>query len=584
MTMIFNAPADFAAEALEGFAAANSRFVQSVPGGVIRRNADQAQGPALVIGGGSGHYPAFAGLVGAGLADAAVMGNVFASPSVEQIEEVARAAERGSGVLLSFGNYAGDVLNFTAAQRRLHEADIDCRVLAVTDDVASAADESRELRRGVAGDLVVFKAAGAAIAEGHDLDTVERLARRANDRTRSFGVAFSGCTLPGATEPLFDVPDGRMALGLGIHGEPGLAEREIPDAESLAQLLVQRLDDDGFAPMQGSRLAVMLNGLGATKYEELFVLYRSVSRILAERGAVVVLPEVGELCTSFDMAGVSLTLCWLDDDLERLWRAPARSAGFARDGEYPEELASDTAAHDARTRSGERSGSRDARTGALVEVFSCIARTVHEHVDELGRLDAVAGDGDHGIGMLRGSSAARDASREAADAGLAPDEALAAIASAWSRDAGGTSGMLWGEAIRAFGSAATGDATVDARGISTATTAAVDAVMAAGSAAVGDKTMVDAMVPFAAELDRAVSTGRPLASAWASAAAVARDAAAGTADLVARRGRARPHGDKSLGTPDPGAISFALIVSALCATESSNTAGGEDLVEGKSND
>ena len=220
MTTVFDDPADFADEALDGFVAANRRYVIRVDGGVVRSTESPAGQVAVVIGGGSGHYPAFAGLVGTGLAAAAACGNLFASPAAGQVYRVVKAAESGGGVLLSYGNYAGDVLHFGQAQQRLNAEGIDTRTVLVTDDIASAPVEEIEKRRGIAGDLTVFKVAGAAAEAGLDLDEVERLARKANDATRSIGVAFAGCTLPGADEPLFTVPAGKMSLGLGIHGEP----------------------------------------------------------------------------------------------------------------------------------------------------------------------------------------------------------------------------------------------------------------------------------------------------------------------------------------------------------------------------
>jgi dihydroxyacetone kinase len=271
MTFVGNDPERFASQALSGFASAYTRYVRLAPGGVLRIKPAPVGKVAVVIGGGSGHYPAFAGYVGPGLADAAVAGDIFASPSTRTVARIARLAHHGGGVLLGFGNYAGDVLNFGAAARRLIAEGIDARILPVTDDVASAPVETPALRRGVAGDIVVFKIAGAAAEAGMNLDEVESLARLANQRTVSFGVAFRGCTLPGAREPLFVVPDRQMAIGLGIHGEPGVAEEPIVAASELARILVERLVRERPGDASG-RVAVMLNGLGATKYEELFVL------------------------------------------------------------------------------------------------------------------------------------------------------------------------------------------------------------------------------------------------------------------------------------------------------------------------
>ena len=200
-------------------------------------------------------------------------------------------------------------------------------MLAVTDDVASAGADEQPRRRGVAGDVTVFKIAGAAAEAGHGLDAVEAVARRANARTRSFGVAFGGCTLPGAGEPLFTVPSGRMAIGLGIHGEPGIDETAIMSASALASLLVDRILSEA-SDERGSRVAVILNGLGSTKYEELFVLWVHVAEALARGGVTVVAPLVGEYVTSLDMEGCSLTLTWLDEELEQRWGAPCDTAAL----------------------------------------------------------------------------------------------------------------------------------------------------------------------------------------------------------------------------------------------------------------
>ncbi len=573
MTYLYNDPADFADELVDGFVAANSRWVRRVPGGVVRAGRPHPGQVAVVIGGGSGHYPAFAGLVGSGLAHGAAMGNLFASPSAQQVHSVARAAENGGGVLLSYGNYAGDVLNFDQAQERLIEEGVPCRTVVVTDDVSSASVEELRKRRGIAGDLVVFKVAGAAAQEGADLDAVAAVAERANDRTRSFGVAFSGCTLPGASEPLFVVPAGRMAVGMGIHGEPGIEETDIPTADELAGMLVDRLLTEEPADSNG-RIAVILNGLGSVKYEELFVLYRGVSARLVEHGLTIVEPEVGELVTSFQMAGVSLTLCWLDDELERLWRAPASTPGYRKgavcdaasaDGAEDELAVTDTTGGRPEGEDVIPPASEDSRHAAEVVVRALVAaRTAIEaDVDELGRLDAIAGDGDHGIGMQRGVAAAATAAEEAFARGAGAGTVLTRAGDAWADRAGGTSGALWGIGLRALGAAVGDDAQPHAAQVATGIRDALEQIMRFGKAQVGDKTLLDTLAPFSAALDRSVQSGAALAAAWGEATAVADDAARATAQLTPKIGRARPHTEKSLGTPDPGAISMALILRAV---------------------
>ena len=568
MTRLFNDPADFADEMIDGFVAANSARVRRVTGGVIRNTRSTPGSVAVVIGGGSGHYPAFGGLVGQGLAHGAAMGNLFASPSAQQVHSVATAANQGGGIFLTYGNYAGDVLHFTHAQDRLIEEGIDCRTVVVTDDIAAAPLAEKHKRRGIAGDLTVFKVAAAASEAGYSLDDIVRVATLANERTRSLGVAFTGCTLPGADAPLFTIPEGRMGVGIGIHGEPGIDETDVPTAAGLAELFVSRLLaelPDGVESAEGQRVTVLLNGLGSVKYEELFVVYSTVVKLLTEAGVTIVEPEVGELCTSFDMAGASLTLFWLDDELETLWAAPADAPAFRKGSVAPTEALDDSTIVDVAT-VAIVPGSAESQAAAATAraAIDAIAAVIDENADELGRIDAVAGDGDHGIGMQRGSHAATAAAAEALEAGAGAQTLLTRAGDAWADRAGGTSGALWGAALAALGAALGDEDAPTAASVAEGVTGAKTAILKFG-AVVGDKTMVDALVPFADTLSARVAAGSTLAAAWQEAADATSAAAAATADLLPKMGRARPHAEKSLGTPDAGAHSLALIVQRVAA-------------------
>ena len=536
---------DFASKAIDGFVAAHPRHVQRTDGGVIRLAPIPSGQVGVVVGGGSGHYPAFAGLVGRGLAAGAVCGNIFASPSAGQVLRVGSAVERGAGLLLSFGNYAGDVLHFTLGAERLRRQGIDVRIVTVTDDIASAPIDQPELRRGIAGGLVVYKVAGAAAEAGLPLDEVERLARKANGRTRSLGVAFSGCTLPGASQPLFEVPSGRMAIGMGLHGEPGLSEGPLTDADNLAALLVEQLlaERPADVPEDQQRLVVLLNGLGSFKYEELFVLFGAVNQELLARGVVLADCECGELVTSLDMAGVSLSLCWLDAELEGFWSAPADSAAYRRGALTPLPQAQN----------------------ALLARFEAVEKALEQRAEELGALDAVAGDGDHGLGMLRGIRGARQSAIHACSRGCSTGEVLMEAGEAWSDHGGGTSGALWGGALLAAGNSIAQASEVGAKEIAAAFDAALQAVVGLGHAAPGDKTMVDALQPYCLKLRSELQAGVPLDQALQNAAETCLVAAKATAEMLPKLGRARPHGSRSLGHPDPGAMSLAYCL--IAATE-----------------
>jgi dihydroxyacetone kinase len=559
MTFVHDDPKSFASQALRGFAAAYGRYVRHAPGGVLRVAPSPARKVAVVIGGGSGHYPAFAGYVGLGLADAAVAGDIFASPSTRAVARIAKLADRGGGILLGFGNYAGDVLNFGAATRRLIAEGIDARFLPVTDDVASAPSETLQLRRGVAGDIVVFKIAGAAAETGANLDEVERLARLANQRTVSFGVAFRGCTLPGAREPLFVIPDRQMAIGLGIHGEPGIADEPIVGASELARLLVERLVREKPTRASG-RVAVMLNGLGATKYEELFVLWDGIQAEIEAKGLTLVAPEVGEFVTSLDMAGCSLTLTWLDHGLEALWLAPADCVAFRRGAEIHTAPLSPVEEVEEKTTIPPSSEASRAVARCLAALTKRIAAAMQAAQEELGRIDAWAGDGDHGQAMSRGSAAGAEAAERAAAAGAGAATVLAIAGDAWADRAGGASGALWGVGLRAWSEAFSDTAPITPAEINKGAKAALDAIVGLGGARVGDKTLVDALTPFVVTLQRETTAGASLSQAWRAAADVAAKAAADTAPLTPRLGRARPLANRSVGHPDAGAISLAMVL------------------------
>jgi len=566
VTRITDDPAGFKDDWLAGYTAAYARYVQPVPGasGVMLAGGARGDKVGVVLGGGCGHYPAFAGLVGAGLADGAVVGDIFTSPSAEQAYRVGRHLEGGAGVVFAFGNYAGDTMNFGVARNRLRADGVDARIVLVTDDVASAPAERASTRRGIAGGLFVFKALGAASARGDAIGEVERLGRLANDRTRTFGVAFAGCTFPGATEPLFTVPAGKVELGLGIHGESGVRTVDDMTAEQLAATLVQPLLDE--RPVgAGRRAAVVLNGLGDTKYEEMFVLYRHVDRLLADAGVEAVLPEVGEFVTSLDMAGTSLSLCWLDDELAQLWAAPADTPTFKRGNasELPTFAPRPVPADAIRLPGadvGEASEQSQQAAGTVRSMLSTMLRVVTDNADELGRIDAVAGDGDHGTGMTRGLRAADAA---AADARGGVGAVLGAAGRAWADKAGGTSGVLWGLFLETAGQRLGNTDDPSAGAVADAVAAGLDEMAAIGGARAGDKTLLDALIPFSDTLTERTGAGEPLAQAWTAAAEVATRAARDTADLVPKVGRARPLADKSRGTPDAGATSLAMLAEAV---------------------
>lgn len=327
---IINDPFDAVDEMLDGFVAVNADLVRlATPRVVARLEAPAQPKVGVVVGGGSGHEPAFVGYVGVGLADAAACGNVFASPPMDVVLAAIHAADMGRGVIMSYGNYAGDVLNFGLAQQLAEAEGIDVREIQVRDDVASAPRAEIEKRRGVAGDVYVFKCIGAMAESGASLDEVERIGRKANSATRSMGVALSPCEVPGSGKPTFDLPADMMEIGMGLHGEPGVRQGPLQSADEIANLLVDAILSD-MDSRSGHDFALMVNGLGATPHLDLYILYRGARRVLEAAGNTIALSHVGEYATSLEMTGASITVMDLDAELQGLLDAPAHTTRYSR--------------------------------------------------------------------------------------------------------------------------------------------------------------------------------------------------------------------------------------------------------------
>jgi dihydroxyacetone kinase len=328
---LINDPDDFADQVLEGILAAHGDQLRRAddPRAIVRADAPVSGKVAIATGGGSGHLPLFMGYVGRGLADGAAVGNVFASPSADQMLAVARAVDGGAGVFFLFGNYSGDSLNFGLAKELAEAEGIPVETLAAADDVASAPRGEEARRRGVAGIFFLYKIAGACAEAGGDLAEVKAVTQRAADGLRSMGVALSACTVPAAGRPTFDVPAGEMEIGMGIHGEPGVRRGPLQTADEIADQLVSTLLAD-LPYERGDRVDVLVNGLGATPVEELYLLYRRAAVRLDEAGVQARRVWVGEYATSLEMAGASISLLRVDDELARLLDAPATSPFLVR--------------------------------------------------------------------------------------------------------------------------------------------------------------------------------------------------------------------------------------------------------------
>lgn len=327
---IINSGDDAVDEMLDGILLAHNdtlRRADNSPRAIIARNGPRAGKVGLVIGGGSGHEPTFVGFVGKGLADAAAIGNVFASPPPDPALVCVQEVNGGAGVLFMYGNYAGDVMNFDMAAEMAAMEDIEVRTVLTTDDIASAPRNQIENRRGVAGNFFIFKATGAACDNMMSLDDIERVARRANARTYTMGVALGPCSLPQTRMPNFQLGPEEMEIGMGIHGEPGIARGPLKSADEIVDEMMDRILDE-MAAAKGDRVAVLVNSLGATPLMELYIMNRRVQARLSDVGLETHATWVGSYCTSLEMAGASVTVMHLDDELTGLIDHPCHCAMF----------------------------------------------------------------------------------------------------------------------------------------------------------------------------------------------------------------------------------------------------------------
>jgi phosphoenolpyruvate---glycerone phosphotransferase subunit DhaK len=314
-------------EMLEGLVAAHPKLLRQStrnPRAIVAVHGPRPGKVGLVIGGGSGHEPTFSGFVGRGLADAAVIGDVFTSPTPDIVLDCAREANGGAGVLFMYGHYQGDVLNFDMAAEVAADEGIDVRTILTTDDVASAPLAERHRRRGVAGNFFIFKAAGAACDQMRNLDDCERIARTANDATFTMGVALGPCSLPATRKPNFEIAADEMEIGMGIHGELGAERGKLASADEITDRMLERILAD-MQPMKGSRVAVLVNSLGSTPLMELYIMNRRLAARLKDANIDVHATHVGHYCTSLEMAGASITLMQLDDELQGLLDHPCET-------------------------------------------------------------------------------------------------------------------------------------------------------------------------------------------------------------------------------------------------------------------
>ncbi len=580
MRKIINDPEHFVDETIDGILAAHPGALRAADAGrraLVRADAGRAGKVGIVTGGGSGHLPVFLGYVGVGLCDGVAVGNVFSSPSAEQVYAATRAVDGGAGVLYLYGNYGGDIYNFDLAADLAAADGIATRTVLAADDVASAPASSRQNRRGVAGMVYAFKIAGAAAERGDDLDRVTSLAARAAANTRTMGVGLSPTILPAAGKPTFTLGEGEMELGIGIHGEPGVRRGPLETADEIADRLVGDVLDD-LAPPAGAAISLLVNGLGATPLEELYVLYRRAAQLVAARGLAIRTPLIGNLVTSLEMAGASISVLLLDDELEELLNAPAASPFFRHGGgaelAVPPAAAAEPALAEAPGAAGPgaassgttgpgTAGSGAASSGAagpsaaerapseLAALLLDVLGRMPSHADELRDLDAALGDGDLGVTVAAGSAAAAEAiARDPA----APDADLLRRAGAAFASANpSTFAALVGGAVVAAAGTVTGSLLDGGNAVAYAR-AVAERIAARGHAERGDKTVLDALLA-------GIDAGGPLDAVIDAVSDVVRE----STGWVSARGRAAWLRDRSAGLQDPGMTAYLAFLTELRA-------------------
>lgn len=324
MKKIINVPKDVVDETIEGIIKAHSSHLKRPEKGdrsLIRANSPIENKVGIATGGGSGHIPVFLGYVGKGLADGVAIGDVFSSPPAQEMFTVTKAIDSGNGVLYLYGNYSGDVMNFNMAADMAEGEGIEVKTTLVADDVASSPPEEKEDRRGIAGLFYGYKLAGAKAEQGADLAEVKRVADKTVENTRSIGVALTPCTLPSAGEPTFEIAEDEMEIGMGIHGEPGVQTTGLKTADELADIMMEKIIED-LPYRSGDEVSVLVNSLGATPPEELYILYRKVEEILSNNDIEIYRSFIGEYATSMEMKGASITLLRLDNELKELLDEP----------------------------------------------------------------------------------------------------------------------------------------------------------------------------------------------------------------------------------------------------------------------
>lgn len=573
MKKIMNQPETMIIEMCQGLVAANPKLELLSKYKVIKKKEINPNKVTLISGGGSGHEPAHAGFIGIGMLDAAVCGDIFASPSQIQVYQAIKETASQQGTLLIIKNYSGDMMNFQNAAFLAEMDGLTVDYVKVDDDIAVQDSLYTVGRRGVAGTIFVHKIAGAAAEAGLSLVDVKKVAEKTANNVRSLGFAFDSCTVPAKGTPTFTLADDEMEYGVGIHGEPGIRREKILSAEQLADRMVNAIIAD-LKLKAKDNVALLINGFGATPLLELYILNTYAAKVLDSHGINIDKIFVGNYMTSIDMAGASISILHLDDELKGYLHADSHAPAFyvSKDDHQaidlssfkidPEESQQSTAISDIGSNVIGNAITLDNMKYLIHEMGEIIIK--HEQV--FCDLDSHAGDGDFGMSVAKGFKQLKKEWNEIIQESKSISEFLDHCSMIIMEHCGGASGPIWGFAFKSSAKSCEGKQDLSIQDFAKLLQAAVQGIQTVGErsfgrgAVVGDKTLIDALVPCADSWSTHPSSFKEAFDLGAQAAV---DGAKKTESIVARMGRAGTVGDRSIGYPDAGAHALGVIFTEL---------------------
>ncbi|MEC5238984.1 dihydroxyacetone kinase subunit DhaK [Bacillus mycoides] len=581
MKKIINKPETLVMEMCNGMVMAHPELELLKKYKVIKKKEMNENKVTLISGGGSGHEPAHAGLVGKGMLDAAVCGDVFASPSQIQVYQAIKETASKKGTLLIIKNYSGDIMNFKNGAHLATEDGIEVDYVKVDDDIAVEDSLYTVGRRGVAGVILVHKIAGAAAEAGMDLGAVKAVAEKAAANVRTIGLALTSCTVPASGSPTFTLAEDEMEYGVGIHGEPGIKREKTLSADELANRMTNDLIKD-LGVKDGEEIALLVNGFGGTPLQELYLFNNAVTRELAARNIKINRVFVGNYMTSIDMAGMSLTVMKLDDELKTLLSKECNTPAFKVDGpvqsvEYVnvlEDVEEKEVSFEIET-AEEHAVIKDnvITLNNMIYLVDKMSDIIIKNEVPFCELDTHAGDGDFGMSVAKGFKQLKREWHSIVDQeNVTIGSFLDGCSMIIMEHCGGASGPIWGGAFRAASKAAGEKRELVAKEFAEILQAALHGIQSIGErsfgrgAVVGDKTLVDALAPCVDSWIDSASNGTDVKTAFEKGAEAAVKGAEYTKEIVARMGRAGTVGERSLGYPDAGAHALGVIFTEIAGS------------------